>query len=191
MAKVILASASPRRKELMEREGIDFMIDALSIDEILDDSLELEDRLKELSRTKAYPVHLKHPDDIVVGADTIVYHNDTIIGKPKDEEDARSILLSLSNDKHTVYSAVSIYNRNELIQFIDHTDVYFKDITGMIDDYIKTNDWVGKAGAYAIQNEASVFVDHIDGDIDTVIGLPVKKVKTILDNLNNYNFTKL
>ena len=192
MADIILASASPRRKELMEREGIDFKIDALSIDEVLDDSLALEDRLKELSRSKAYPVHLKHPDDIVIGADTIVYHDEKIIGKPVDKEDAYRILKSLSDDHHTVYTAVSIYNRNELIQFVDHTDVYFKDITYMIDDYLKSDEWKDKAGAYAIQDDASLFVDHIEGDIDTVIGLPVKKLVDVLDSIKKgYEFSVL
>lgn len=183
MRRIVLASNSPRRKELLLREGIDFIVDASSIDEIMDESLDIEHRLMKLSQDKAYPIHLKYPDDIVIGADTVVYHNGKIIGKAHSVKQAYDILNELSDDMHIVYTAVTIYNGDEVIQFIDRTDVYFKDITDMIDDYISSNDWVGKAGAYGIQGKADIFVDHIDGDKDTVIGLPVKKIITIIKKL--------
>lgn len=176
MNKVILASLSPRRKELLEREGIDFIVDASSIEECMDLSLSIEERLMKLASDKALPIHLKYPDDIVIGADTIVYHNDKVIGKAKDEKEAREILTQLSGQMHRVYTAVAIYHNDKVFTFIDCTKVYFKDITSMIDDYIASKDWIGKAGAYGIQSKADIFVDHIEGDIDTVIGLPVKKV---------------
>lgn len=159
------------------------MVDASSIDEVLDETLELEERLMKLAADKAYPIHQKYPNDIVIGADTIVYYNQQIIGKAKDEDDARKILTMLSSNKHSVYSAVAIYNKEELITFIDKTDVYFKDITTMIDDYLSLNKWQGKAGAYGIQDEAKVFVDYIVGDLDNVIGLPVYRVKEVLNNI--------
>lgn len=183
MNKIILASASPRRKELLSKEGIDFIVDASSIDEVLDETLSLEERLMKLAADKAYPIHLKYPNDIVIGADTIVYHNQQIIGKAKDEEDAKRILTMLSSNKHSVYSAVAIYNKDELITFIDKTDVYFKDILSLIDGYLALNKWQGKAGAYGIQDEAKVFVDYIVGDLDNVIGLPVYRVKEVLNKL--------
>jgi MAF protein len=182
--KIILASSSPRRKELLEREGIDFIVDASSIEEILDLSLSVEDRLMKLATDKAKPIHDKYPNDIVIGADTIVYFNDEIIGKPRDIYHAKEILESLNKNKHSVYSAVAIYNKDELITFIDKTDVYFKDITSLIDEYLNSDEWNGKAGAYAIQGKASCFIDHIDGDIDTVIGLPTQKVINILNQLD-------
>jgi len=174
--KIILASSSPRRKELLEREGIDFIIDASSIDEVMDETLTIPDRIMKLATDKATPIHQKYTNDIIIGADTIVYFNNTIIGKAKDEQDARFILSSLSNQKHSVYTGVAIYIKNELYTFVDQTDVYFKDITSLIDEYIKSNDWVGKAGAYGIQGKADVFVDHIVGDKDNVIGLPVTRI---------------
>lgn len=183
MKKIILASLSPRRKELLLREGIDFIVDAASLEEILDYSLPLEERLIKLSLDKVTPIHNKYPNDIVIGADTTVYHNNKIIGKAKDEKEARNILNELSNDMHKVYTAVSIYNGDQLIQFIECTKVYFKDITDMIDEYIASNDWIGKAGAYGIQGNADIFVDHTEGDIDSVIGLPVKKIIKILNDL--------
>lgn len=185
MNKIILASLSPRRKELLEREGIDFAVDASSIEENMDLSLDIEDRLMKLASDKAFPIHLKYPDDIVIGADTIVYHDGKIIGKAKDENEAREILMELSGQMHYVYTAVAIYDKDGSETFIDHTKVYFKDISTMIDNYIASNDWIGKAGAYGIQSKADIFVDHIEGDIDTVIGLPVKKVvKKIKEKLS-------
>ncbi len=180
MNKIILASASPRRKELLMNEGIDFIIDASSIDETMDMSLGIEERIAKLAKDKAEPIHHKYPDDVVIGADTVVYLDGEIIGKAKDEQDAYAIHAKMSNKMHTVYTGVAIYIKNELITFTDYTDVYFKDTTSMIKDYIESNDWVGKAGAYAIQGKADIFVDHIEGDINTVIGLPVKKVLEVL-----------
>lgn len=183
MNKIILASASPRRKDLLKNCGIDFIVDASSIDEVLDESLDIEERLMKLAADKAYPIHKKYPDDIVIGADTIVYYNQQIIGKAKDIEDAKRILTMLSSHKHSVYTAVALYNKSELITFIDKTDVYFKDISSMIDDYLSLNEWQGKAGAYGIQDSAKVFVDYIVGDLDNVIGLPIYKLKNILENI--------
>lgn len=180
MNKIILASNSPRRKELLQREGIDFIIDASSIEETLDETLSIEKRLELLAYSKGKPIADKYPNDLVISADTIVYHNNKIIGKAIDEEDARRILTALSNDKHVVYTAVAIFDQGECFTFIDGTEVYFKDITQMIDGYIESLDWVGKAGAYGIQSGGSIFVDYIVGDIDTVIGLPVKRVAKIL-----------
>ena len=181
--KIILASASPRRKELLNQLGIDFIVDASSIDEVLDLNLELEERLMKLAADKAYPIHQKYPNDIVIGADTIVYYNGEIIGKAKDEEDAKRILTMLSSNRHSVYTAVAVYNKDQLISFVDKTDVYFKDISSMIQDYIDSSQWKGKAGAYGIQDGAKVFVDHIDGDLNNVIGLPLYRVKEVLENL--------
>ncbi len=185
MNKIILASSSPRRRELLKREGIDFIIDASSIDEIMDQSLPISKRMIQLAADKAYPIHQKYPNDIVIGADTIVYFNEQIIGKAKDEEAARKILLMLSGKQHTVYTGVAIYFGKELYTFVEKTIVCFKDISSLIDDYIASGQWQGKAGAYGIQGSADCFVDYIIGDKDNVIGLPVKKVKEILKEFEN------
>lgn len=184
MHKIILASSSPRRKELLEREGIDFIIDASSIDEQMDNSLPLEQRFQKLAIDKATPIHQQYPNDIVIGADTIVYFQNQIIGKAKDEQDARKILKQLSSHCHRVYTAVAIYFGNDLYSFVEKTDVYFKDIEALIDDYIASGEWKGKAGAYGIQGTADCFVDHIEGDIDNVIGLPVKSLLKVLKDRN-------
>lgn len=181
--KIILASTSPRRKELLEREGIDFIIDASSITEYLDSSLDIEERLKKLAYDKGISIHQKYPEDIVISADTTIYHNDQIIGKAYSEDEARKILSSLSGDTHSVFTSVAVFYKDKVYNFVDETKVTFKDITGMIDDYLSIDEWKGKAGAYAIQGEAGKFIKEVDGDIDNVIGLPVKHVIEVIETI--------
>ena len=180
MSKIILASNSPRRKELMEREHIPFTVEASDIEEVLDPSLSVEERLKKLALSKGMPIHEKHPEDVVISADTTCYHNGKILGKAHSREEAKAMLLSFSDDVQTVYTAVAIFFPDETINFIDSTKVIFKDITNRIDDYLDTGEWINKAGAYAIQLKGQAFIKDVDGDVDTVIELPVKKVKQIL-----------
>ncbi len=181
--KIILASTSPRRKELLEREGIDFMIDASSITEYLDSSLNIEERLKKLAYDKGISIHEKYPEDIVISADTTIYHNDKIIGKAYSTDEARKILSSLSNDTHSVFTSVAIFYKDQICTFVDETKVTFKDINDMIDDYLSIDEWKGKAGAYAIQGVAGKFIKEVHGDIDNVIGLPVKHVIEIIETM--------
>lgn len=169
MSRIILASSSPRRKELMAREGIDFIVDAASIEEVLDESLSVEERLKKLALDKGMPIHEKYPDDVVIAADTTVYHHDQIIGKAHSREEAKAILTSLSNDRQIVYTSVAIFFPEETLNFIEKTTVVFKDITDMIDDYLDTNEWVGKAGAYAIQGKGDRLIASVDGDRKSVV----------------------
>lgn len=181
--RIVLASSSPRRKELLKREGIDFIVDASFVDETLDNTLPIEKRLCQLAQRKAFPIHQKYPHDIVIGADTVVYFENQVIGKAKNEAEARSILKKLSHQPHDVYSAVAIYDGEHCKTFCEKTEVYFKDISLLIEDYLISQDWVGKAGAYGIQGRADIFVDHIVGDKDNVIGLPVKKLLSYLSNI--------
>ncbi len=183
MNKIVLASSSPRRKELLEREGIDFIVDASSIDEQLDESLPIFQRLCHLAKDKAFPIHQKYKDDIVIGADTVIYFQNQIIGKPKNKEDAYQTLKALSNNTHSVLSAVAIYKGDRVVSFCEETKVKFKNITPMIEDYLMTDEWIDKAGSYAIQGLGSQFVDFIDGSIDTVIGLPVAKVVEYINTM--------
>lgn len=181
--KIILASTSPRRKELLEREGIDFIIDASSITEYLDSSLGIEERLKKLAYDKGISIHKKYPEDIVISADTTIYHNDQIIGKAYSVDEARKILNSLSDDTHSVFTSVAVFYKDQVCTFVDETKVTFKDISDMIDDYLSIDEWKGKAGAYAIQGEAGKFIKEVQGDIDNVIGLPVKHVIEVIETM--------
>lgn len=181
--KIILASTSPRRKELLEREGIDFIIDASSITEQLDSSLEIEERLKKLAYDKGVSIHEKYPDDVVISADTTIYHNGKIIGKAHSAHEAREILESLSSDTHSVFTSVAVFYKDQVCTFVDETKVTFKNINDMIDDYLSIDEWKGKAGAYAIQGVAGKFIEEVQGDIDNVIGLPVKHVIEVIETL--------
>lgn len=181
--KIILASTSPRRKELLEREGIDFIIDASSITECLDSSLEIEERLKKLAYDKGVSIHEKYPDDVVISADTTIYHSGKIIGKAHSAHEAREILESLSSDTHSVFTSVAVFYKDQVCTFVDETKVTFKNINDMIDDYLSIDEWKGKAGAYAIQGVAGKFIEEVRGDIDNVIGLPVKHVIEVIETL--------
>lgn len=181
MKKIILASSSPRRKELLELHKIDFIIDYVEIEEVLDKNLALPLRLEKLAYQKALPISLKYPRDLVIGADTMVCLNDKMLGKPKDRQDAFEMLKSLSNQSQTVYSAIAIIDDGKITTFSDSTKVIFKKLTDLqINEYLDTNEWIGKAGGYAIQGIGKCLVDQIEGDIETVIGLPVRMIEDYL-----------
>lgn len=176
MKKVILASSSPRRKELFDKYKVDYIIDFVETEEVLDENLTLFKRLENIAYQKAIPLKDKYPNHTIISADTMVCYNDKMLGKPKDINEARKMLEMLSGKIHSVVSAVCILNE-EVISFADETFVYFKELSKKdIDDYLATNEWVGKAGAYAIQGIANKFVEKIDGDMENVIGMPMYKV---------------
>lgn len=183
MKNIILASSSPRRKELLAQHKINFKIDFIEIDEVLDYNLALPLRLEKLAYQKALPVSKKYPNDIIIGADTMVCLNDEMLGKPKDRQEAFAMLKRLAGKTQTVYSAVAIINGNKVITFHDGTDVTFKELTDkQINDYLDCKEWIGKAGGYAIQGIGKKLVDNINGDIETVIGLPVRLIENYLKN---------
>ncbi|GFI40931.1 septum formation protein Maf [Thomasclavelia cocleata] len=182
MKKIILASSSPRRKELLELHKIDFIIDFQTIDEVLDENLALPLRLEKLAYQKALPISSKYPKDIVIGADTMVCLNKQMLGKPKNRQEAFNMLNMLSNHTQTVYSAVAIIDNGKVATFCDDTKVTFKKLTEQeINDYLDTDEWQGKAGAYAIQGIGKCLVAKVEGDIETVIGLPVKIIERYLN----------
>lgn len=181
-SKIILASNSPRRSDLLKQAGIGFAVDASSADEVFDEHLELHERLKSVARAKALPIHQKYPEDVVISADTTVILDGVIYGKPKDREDAKDILLTLSGRTHSVFTAVCMYFGDEEECFVDETKVTFRDIRPMLAAYLDSNEWNGKAGAYAIQGLAEHFVERLDGDLDNVIGLPLTHVVEVLKN---------
>lgn len=191
---IVLASASPRRRELLEQAGVAFRVHPVDVDETLDDAL-LEDpveAVKKLAERKARAAveQLLTPDYegmlVVIGSDTMVVLRGEIFGKPHDEADAERMLKSLSGCGHDVNTAVSLWFVNApaggdigLVYrtFVDTTYVYFKDLTDdEIAAYIASGDPFDKAGSYGIQSGAGAFVDHIEGALDTVIGLPVERL---------------
>lgn len=184
--KVILASKSPRRKELMDLLNIDYEIIVSNVDETLEAGLSLKEQSKRLGYIKAKSVFDETEGDrIVIGSDTMVLKDDKIYGKPKDKQDAINMLKDLKDSKHEVFTSVVILVQkgNEYKEYIDCdiTDVYVADMTDKeIEKWIEIGNVYDKAGAYAIQEKFGVFIDKIDGNYSTVIGLPINKVYKIL-----------
>ncbi len=181
MKKIVLASASPRRKEILEQVGISFDIIPSTSDEVITKNVP-KDIVEELAEQKAYEVfsNLSNPS-IVIGADTIVVLSNSIMGKPKDEIDAFNMLDNLQNRTHTVYTGVCVYiNKNNEVKkllFSEATNVTMYPMTKeQIYDYIATKEPMDKAGAYGIQGKSAVYVKKIDGDYNTVVGLPIARL---------------
>lgn len=187
--KIILASASPRRKSLMDVLGLNFEIKVSDCEEKIDINANVEDIVMSLSLQKAQAVAKESDkDSIVIGADTVVSYQNEILGKPKDKQDAIRMLTLLSGNTHSVYTGFTIINTidNTIITDYEKTDVTFKPLTeNEIIDYVNTNDPMDKAGAYSIQGIASSFVEILDGDYNNVVGLPIYKLSKYLYNSFN------
>ncbi len=188
---MILASASPRRKEILENFGFSFKTIVKNIDET-SDKTRAEEKILEIAEKKARATTIDFPDENIVGADTVVVVDGKILGKPKDEKEAFSMLKSLSGRSHEVITAFSFININKNISYSDYeiTKVYFKNLTDdEINWYINTKEPMDKAGAYGIQGKGAFFVEKIEGDFFSVMGFPLGKFVRFLNktgfNLNN------
>ena len=182
--KIILASASPRRKELLEQIGVDFEIAVSDKETAIDGGDPIEE-----CRTQAYnkavdiveKSRLKYGDKdfVVISADTIVAIEGKILGKPKDKSDARQMLKTLSGRKHRVYTAVFVYNslKDSYESFVEDTPVEVASLSSEeIEDYLEKKEPYDKAGAYAIQGYFSRYIVGIEGDYYNVMGLPVGRL---------------
>ena len=184
--KIILASKSPRRKELMDLLGIDYEIMVSQADETIEEGLTLEEQSKRLGFIKAKSVFDQTSGDrIVIGSDTLVVKDGKLFGKPKDREDAMNMIKTLKSDKHQVITSIAILVQKDgdYKEYLDCdiTDVYVADMTDKeIEEWIDTGKSYDKAGAYAIQLEFAKHIQKIDGNYNTVIGLPINKVYNIL-----------
>ncbi len=183
MNKIILASQSPRRKMLLEWAEIDFEIRVKETDESFPFDIPVEDVPVHIARNKAIAV--KHPDEIIIAADTIVVLNNEIIGKPKDRPDAFNILSRLSGQTHHVITGVVIMKNDKEILFSDTTEVQFYELGyDQINFYIDKYKPYDKAGAYAIQEWIGVVgIKKINGDFYNVMGLPISRVVKTLREL--------
>lgn len=174
--ELILASASPRRREMLTLMGYDFTVKPSQAEENISHCAPGE-YVSRLARVKAAAVAEENPGCCVLGSDTIVYLDGEILGKPRDEEDAFHILSTLSGRTHTVFTGVAIIVGDKETIFYDKAEVTFKTLEpDEIRDYIATGEPMDKAGAYGIQGPATVLVEKIDGCYFTVIGLPNPKV---------------
>lgn len=176
MADFILASASPRRRELLMQSGFSFDIIPSDAEENVEEGLSAEDTVKALAKLKAQSVFNEHPDKVVFGCDTVVSIDGEILGKPQDESDAYQMLKKLSGKTHTVSTGVCIISKDKEICFSDTTFVTFYEISDeTIKSYISTKECNDKAGSYGIQGYGSVLVKEIKGDYFSVMGLPVAR----------------
>ena len=173
--KIILASKSPRRKELLSLLDLQFEIVTADIDETMDPSLPVTDEVARISAQKAAAVASGLSDDsVIISADTIVELDGILMGKPRDKDDAFNMLKNLSGKSHNVHTAVTVLSGNKHLTRVVTTAVNFRNLSDdEITAYINTLEPMDKAGAYGIQGRASKFVTGITGDYFNVVGLPV------------------
>jgi len=182
---IILASGSPRRLELLKMIGIkDFKVIADKTDEILTGGLSPEEQVKRLSLQKAQNVASScFADDIIIAADTLVYLGKKPLGKPVSRTDAGKMLEKLSGQKHSVYTGITILKNEVYISEAEKTDVYFRELTDKeINAYIETDEPMDKAGSYAAQGSAAIFIKRIEGDFFNVMGLPLCRLSMMLED---------
>ncbi len=182
---LILASASPRRRELLKLLGKDFVIEPADVDESMEKNLPIDRMPEYLAAKKAKLIHDRHPGDTVIGCDTGVFIGNQMIGKPSSDKAAFEILKLLSGRTHRVITGCAIYKGNSLIKFSAVTEVEFYPLTSEeINAYIATGEPFDKAGAYGIQGKGALLVKQIKGDYNNVVGLPLamlnKKLQEIL-----------
>lgn len=178
---IILASKSPRRKEILSSMGYEFEIKPSVKDEVFDSSLSLDKALEKVALSKAKEVFTSD-EDCILSADTIVVLDNIVLGKPKSRQDAIDTLKSLSNRKHQVKTGVSILYKGKEISFVDTTDVYFKELSEEdILAYVDSGKCMDKAGSYGIQE--CDFVDHIEGSYTNVVGLPQEMCERVLRDI--------
>jgi septum formation protein len=182
--QIILASASPRRSELLKKAGIKFNVVESGHDECFNPRLKPEEVVKILSLEKAKNVFRKHQDSIIIAADTVVVSENKILGKPKDETDVKNILSMLSNNTHSIITGFTIINGKKIITKSEITKISMKNIPRIeIEKYAKTKEPYDKAGGYATQGWAKKYITKIDGDESSAIGLPIKSLLKELNNL--------
>lgn len=184
--KIILASNSPRRKELLDLAKIKYEVMPANIEEKLNENLSVTDQIEDIAYKKVKHIKNKINDKIILGADTVVLIDNKILGKPHSKQDAKEMIQLLSNKTHQVITGCCIYNHIEdkYILFHEITDVTFYDISEKeILQYIENPSIYDKAGAYAIQEDAALFVKKINGDYYNIIGLPIAKVYNILKEI--------
>ena len=184
LPNIILASQSPRRRELLSNIFPSFSIIPSDADETLPENASPADCAIEIARRKVLDVKSRSDDALIIGADTIVVKDNKILGKPKDEEDAFSMLSALSGGEHTVYTGLVVSYGAKLLCCAEATEVTFRPLTPeMIRAYIKTGEPMDKAGAYGIQQKGAILVDKICGDYFNVVGLPVCRLSKMLEDL--------
>ena len=183
MAKLILASQSPRRRELLGLFRLDFEIQVADIDEEMDPALPAYEEVARVSREKALAVS-RGEDDIVIAADTIVVCAGKVLGKPRDVQDAIQMLTLLSGRDHQVMTGMTVLRGKQELTCTEVTDIHFRELTQKeIEAYVATGEPMDKAGSYGIQGGAALFAEKMVGDYYNVMGLPVCKLHALLKQI--------
>ena len=181
--QLILASASPRRKELLSLLGIPFVIRAADIDETMDPEKSPREEVEKISRRKAMAIR-REPGDVVIAADTIVVCEGRILGKPKSQQQAADMLQLLSGRDHQVMTGCTLMRDQQVISFVEVTDLHFRPLSQKeIWRYVESGEPMDKAGAYGIQGGAALFCERMAGDYYNVVGLPVCRLWETLRQL--------
>ncbi|CCU78496.1 Septum formation protein Maf [Halanaerobium saccharolyticum subsp. saccharolyticum DSM 6643] len=185
--KLVLASASPRREEILKKLNLKFTIVPAKINEENFSNSDPIELVKTLALEKAKSVSELVEEAIVIAADTVVVFKGQILGKPADEADAKNMLKSLNSNQHQVITGLAVLNSSKEKIFVEHniTDVKMTNMTEKeIDNYIETGEPMGKAGSYAIQGYGGLFVEEIKGSYHSVMGLPIHQLAKLLDKFN-------
>ena len=181
--QLILASQSPRRKELLKLFHIPFSVCAADIDETMDPAKDPAQEVARVSRAKAEAIP-RGADDVVIAADTIVVLQGRVLGKPADAADAAAILTALSGRDHQVMTGVAVLRGNTGLSHTEITDIHFRPLSQKeIDAYVRTGEPMDKAGAYGIQGGAALFAEKMHGDYYNVMGLPVCRLWQMLQEI--------
>jgi septum formation protein len=190
--KLVLASASPRRKELLNMLALPFEVLTSEVEETSVQAHTMQDYVKEVALLKTRDVAKKATNATIIGADTIVVYNQELLHKPKTREEAISHLLRLSNNKHSVMTAVAIIEPNgKETTFVEETQVVFHRLSQeLIEAYVDSGDPFDKAGGYGIQTIGTLLVKRIEGDYNNVVGLPLAALFSQLVDLQIVQFAK-
>ncbi|MFW6022161.1 MAG: Maf family protein [Halanaerobiaceae bacterium] len=186
-SKLVLASASPRRQELMDMLGLNFTVVPGNIDEENYSGIEPIEMVQELSKAKVEKVADLVEDTLVIGSDTIVLLGRDILGKPANQSDAVKMLSKIQNRKHTVITGIAVFDTlsGKIVIDYDKTDVYMRVMSrDEIENYVATGEPMDKAGSYGIQGLGGIFVEKINGSFYTVMGLPIHKLVSMLKEFN-------
>ncbi len=181
--KLVLASASPRRQDLLNVLGLRFQVDPSSIPELVRPGATVDSLVRGFALAKARQTATRHTDALVIAADTMVEVGDRIFGKPQDEAEARRMLSTMSGRAHRVVTAIAVLDAKTMTEKtrLAETAVYFRSLgDSEIDAYIETTEPLDKAGAYGIQGLGSVFVTRVEGDYFNVAGLPISALNDLL-----------
>ncbi len=187
MRKLVLASGSPRREQLLRQLGLNFTVDPSGCPEKADPALAPHDLARFLSLEKAKAAAPRHPDAVVIAADTFGVFEDRIIGKPRDAKEAREILAMLSGRWHSVITGFTVMDTESLKCVTESVEtlVYLKNLTAAeIGAYVKTGEPLDKAGAYAIQGLGAAVVERTEGDFFNVVGLPLFALCRVLEQFD-------